>query len=101
MPLAGVVRFPNVMTVHASFPARTVPEFIAYANANPGKLNHVSSGRGTTQHLAGELFKMMTGVSFVHVPLPRRLASNSPICSAATCKFCSKPCRLYRAHQIR
>jgi tripartite-type tricarboxylate transporter receptor subunit TctC len=75
MPLAGVVRFPNVMTVHASFPARTVPEFIASANANPGKLNHGSSGRWTTQHLAGELFKMMTGVSFVHVPLPRRLAS--------------------------
>ena len=67
-PIAGLVRFPNVMTVLASFPARTVPEFIAYAKANPGKLNHASSGRGTTQHLAGELFKMMTGVDFVHVP---------------------------------
>ena len=67
-PVAGLVRFPNVMTVHASCPAKTVPEFIAYAQANPGKLNHGSSGRGTTQHLAGELFKMMTGVSFVHVP---------------------------------
>jgi len=66
-PVAGLVRFPNVMTVHASCPATTVPEFIAYAKANPGKLNHGSSGRGTTQHLAGELFKMMTGVSFVHV----------------------------------
>jgi len=66
-PVAGLVRFANVMTVHASCPATTVPEFIAYAKANPGKLNHGSSGRGTTQHLAGELFKMMTGVSFVHV----------------------------------
>jgi tripartite-type tricarboxylate transporter receptor subunit TctC len=67
-PVAGVFRFPNVMTVHATFPTRTVLQFIAYAKANPGKLNHGSSGRGTTQHLAGELFKMMTGVSFVHVP---------------------------------
>jgi tripartite-type tricarboxylate transporter receptor subunit TctC len=67
-PVAGVVRFPNVMAVSASFPARTVSEFIAYAKANPGKVNQGSSGTGTTQHLAGELFKMMTGVDFVHVP---------------------------------
>ena len=67
-PVAGVVRFPNVMTVGASFPAKTVPEFIAYAKANPGKINHGSSGNGTTQHLAGELFKTMTGVDFLHVP---------------------------------
>jgi tripartite-type tricarboxylate transporter receptor subunit TctC len=67
-PVAGVVRFPNVMTVSASFPAKTVPEFIAYAKANPDKINHGSSGNGTTQHLAGELFKMMTGVKFTHVP---------------------------------
>ena len=68
VPVGGLVRFPNVMTVSASFPAKTLPEFIAYAKANPGNLNHGSSGRGTTQHLAGELFKMMAGVSFVHVP---------------------------------
>jgi tripartite-type tricarboxylate transporter receptor subunit TctC len=67
-PIAGVVRFPNVMTVGASFPAKSVPEFIAYAKANPNKINHGSSGNGTTQHLAGELFKMKTGVSFAHVP---------------------------------
>lgn len=67
-PVAGVVRFPNVMTVGPSFPAETVPEFIAYAKANPGKINQGSSGNGTTQHLAGELFKMMTGVDFLHVP---------------------------------
>jgi len=67
-PVSGVVRFPNVMMVSASFPAKTVPEFIAYAKANPGKINHGSSGNGTTQHLAGELFKMMTGVNFIHVP---------------------------------
>jgi len=68
VPVAGVVRFPNVMTVGASFPAKTVPEFIAYAKANPAKISHGSSGNGTTQHLAGELFKMMTGVDFLHVP---------------------------------
>jgi len=67
-PVAGVVRFPNVMEVNPSFPAKTVPEFITYATANPGKINMGSSGNGTTQHLAGELFKMMTGVNFVHVP---------------------------------
>jgi tripartite-type tricarboxylate transporter receptor subunit TctC len=67
-PVAGVVRFPNVMTVGASFPAKTVAEFIAYAKANPGKINHGSSGNGTTQHLAGELFKTLTGVDFLHVP---------------------------------
>jgi tripartite-type tricarboxylate transporter receptor subunit TctC len=67
-PVAGLVQFPNVMTVGTSFPAKTVPEFIAYAKDNPGKLNQGSSGRGTTQHLAGELFKIMTGTDFAHVP---------------------------------
>jgi len=67
-PVAQLVEFPNVMTVGASFPAKTIPEFIAYAKANPGKLNQGSSGRGTTQHLAGELFKSLTGTEFIHVP---------------------------------
>ena len=67
-PVAGVSRFPNVMTVAASFPARTVPEFIEYAKAHPGKINHGSSGNGTTQHLAGELFRRAAGVDLVHVP---------------------------------
>jgi len=67
-PVASVVRFPNVLTVSATFPAKTVPEFIAYAKANPGKINHGSSGNGTTQHLAGELFKSMAGIDFVHIP---------------------------------
>jgi len=68
VPVSGVTRFANVMTVNASFPARNVPEFIAYAKEHPDKINHGSSGNGTTQHLAGELFKMMTGVNFIHVP---------------------------------
>ncbi len=67
-PVASAVQFPNVMTVSGSFPVKSVPEFIAYAKANPGKVNHGSSGTGTTQHLAGELFKSAAGVSFVHVP---------------------------------
>jgi len=67
-PVAGVTRFPNVITVGASFPAKTVPEFVAYAKANPGKINHRSSGIGTTQHLAGELFKITTATDFTHIP---------------------------------
>jgi tripartite-type tricarboxylate transporter receptor subunit TctC len=67
-PVASIVRTPFVMVVHPSFPAKTVPEFIAYAKANPGKINMASSGRGTVAHLTGELFKMMAGVNMVHVP---------------------------------
>ena len=67
-PVAGLIRFPNVMEVNPSVPVKTVPEFIAYAKANPGKLNMASSGNGSTIHMSGELFKMMTGVSMVHVP---------------------------------
>jgi tripartite-type tricarboxylate transporter receptor subunit TctC len=67
-PVAIIVRFPNVLVVNPSVPARTVPEFIAYASANPGKLNMSSPGNGSTPHVAGELFKMMTGVDMVHVP---------------------------------
>ena len=66
--VAGVVRFPNVMTVSSALPVHTVAEFIAYARAHPGHVNQGSSGNGTTQHLAGELFRSMTGVDFTHVP---------------------------------
>ena len=67
-PVAGIIRVPNVMVVNPSVPAKTVPEFIAYAKANPGKINMASAGNGTAAHVAGELFKMMTGVNMVHVP---------------------------------
>jgi tripartite-type tricarboxylate transporter receptor subunit TctC len=67
-PVAGLIRFPNVMEVNPSVPAKTVPEFIAYAKANPGKLNMASSGNGSTIPVSGELFKMMTGISMIHVP---------------------------------
>ena len=67
-PVAGIIRFPNVMVVNPLVPAKTVPEVIAYAKANPGRLNMASSGNGSTIHVSGELFKMMTGVNMVHVP---------------------------------
>jgi tripartite-type tricarboxylate transporter receptor subunit TctC len=67
-PVAGLVRVPNVMEVNPSVPVKTVPEFIAYAKTNPGKVNYASAGNGTTVHLAGELFRTMTGVNMVHVP---------------------------------
>jgi tripartite-type tricarboxylate transporter receptor subunit TctC len=67
-PVASISRTPNVMEVHPSIPAKTVLEFIAYAKANPGKLSMASAGNGSTAHVAGELFKMMTGVNMLHVP---------------------------------
>jgi tripartite-type tricarboxylate transporter receptor subunit TctC len=67
-PVAGIIAVPNVMVVHPSVPANTVPEFIAYAKANPGKVNMASAGTGGGTHLGGELFKTMAGVNLVHVP---------------------------------
>jgi tripartite-type tricarboxylate transporter receptor subunit TctC len=67
-PVAGIMRVPNVMEVHPSVPAKTVAEFIAYAKANPSKINWATSGNGTSVHLSGELFKMMTGVQLQHIP---------------------------------
>ena len=67
-PVASIARSFYVMEVHPSVPVKTVSEFIAYAKANPGKINMASAGSGTPQHVAGELFKIMTGVDMVHVP---------------------------------
>ena len=67
-PVASLIRFSNVMEVHPSVPAKTVPEFIAYAKANPGRINMASPGNGTSQHLSGALFKMMAGADMTHVP---------------------------------
>ena len=67
-PVAGIIRVPMVILVHPSVPAKTVPELIAYAKANPGKVNMASAGNGSAPHMAGELFKMMAGVNMVHVP---------------------------------
>ena len=67
-PIASIVRAPLVLTVNPSVPAETVPQFIAYANANKGKINMASGGIGSTPHVAGELFSIMVGVDLVHVP---------------------------------
>jgi tripartite-type tricarboxylate transporter receptor subunit TctC len=67
-PVAAIVQVPNVMVVHPSVPAKTVPEFIVYAKANPGKLIMASPGIGTSGHISGELFKMMAGINMLHVP---------------------------------
>jgi len=68
VPVGGFIRVPNVMEVNPSVPAKTVKEFIAYVKANPDKINIASSGTGTSIHLSGELFKMMTGLKMTHVP---------------------------------
>ena len=67
-PVAGIMRVPEVVMVNPSVPAQTLPEFIAYAKANPGKINMASGGNGTPSHMSGELFKMMAGVDLAHVP---------------------------------
>jgi tripartite-type tricarboxylate transporter receptor subunit TctC len=67
-PVAGIVGVSNVVEIHPSVPAKTLPEFIAYAKANPGKINMGSAGNGSSSHMAGELFKMLAGVNLVHVP---------------------------------
>jgi len=68
MPVVGILRIPNVMVVHPAFPAKTLPEFLRFAKANPGKINMASPGTGSGGHLSGELFKLMAGVNLVHVP---------------------------------
>jgi tripartite-type tricarboxylate transporter receptor subunit TctC len=68
VPVAGTIRVPNVMEVNPSVPVKTLPEFIAYAKANPGKVNFASGGTGSSSHLAGELFRVMAGVNMLHVP---------------------------------
>jgi tripartite-type tricarboxylate transporter receptor subunit TctC len=67
-PIAGIIRVPMVILLNPSVPAKTVPEFIGYAKANPGNINMASAGNGSAPHMAGELFKMMAGVNLVHIP---------------------------------
>jgi tripartite-type tricarboxylate transporter receptor subunit TctC len=67
-PVAGIIGVPMIILLHPSVPVKTVPEFIAYARKNPGKVNMASAGNGSAPHMAGELFKMMAGIDLVHVP---------------------------------
>src|SRR5882724_5810858 len=68
VPVGAIIRVVNVLEVHPSLPVNSVPELIAYAKANPGKLNYASAGTGSPAHVSAELFKMMTGINMVHVP---------------------------------
>jgi tripartite-type tricarboxylate transporter receptor subunit TctC len=68
VPVGSINREPSLVQINPSLPVQSIPELIAYAKANPGKINHASAGAGTAGHIAGEMFKMMTGVHFVHVP---------------------------------
>jgi tripartite-type tricarboxylate transporter receptor subunit TctC len=90
-PVAGILRVPAVMMVNPSVPASTVPEFIAYAKANPGKINMSSPGVGSINHVAGELFNMMAGVKLTHIPY--RSSQFPDLLKAARCKSPSTRCR--------
>ena len=90
---------PNVMVVNPSVPAKTVPEFIAYAKANPGKINMASAGNGTTPHVAGELFKMMTGVDMRPRALSRRGAGAHRSARRASAGLVRTPAAVDRVHQ--
>ena len=80
-PVAGIVRFPDVMVVNPSVPVATVPELIAYAKANPGKINFASTGIGSSPHVNGELFKMMAGVDMIYVPYRSAAAAMTDLLS--------------------
>ena len=89
-PVAGLIRGPLVMAVIPSFPAKTVPEFIAYAKANPGVINFGSGGVGFATHVAGELFKMLAGVNMVHVPYHGQGPAMTGLLGSQV-QFCSTP----------
>jgi tripartite-type tricarboxylate transporter receptor subunit TctC len=90
-PVASIDRLPLVMEVNPSVPAKAVPEFITYAGVNPGKVSFASAGIGTVSHVSGELFKMMTGVNMVHVPIGAR-RQRSPTFLAGRCRSTSARC---------
>ena len=98
-PIGGIVRAANVMVVNPSVPAKTVPEFIAYAKANSGKLTMASAGIGTPSHLAGELFKMMAGVDMVHVPYRSAGPALTDLARRAGAGRVPQHCRIDRVYQ--
>jgi tripartite-type tricarboxylate transporter receptor subunit TctC len=87
-PIASIYRGSGVLVVHPSFPVKSVPDLIAHSRANPGKINMASGGVGSAQHVYGELFKMMTGVTCCTCRIGAE-ARPSPICSPAKCTSCS------------
>ena len=101
VPVAGISSEPCVMEVNPSFPAKTVPEFIAYAKANPGKINMASAGNGSVPHVAGELFKTMTGVDMIHVPYRGARTCTHRSARRPGTSDVRSHCFLNRAHQGR
>ena len=100
-PVAAVLRVRNVMVVQPSFPAKTIPEFIAFARANPGKVNMASAGNGTSAHVTGELFKMMAGVDMVHVPYRGGAPAVTDLLGGQVQVYFGPVPEFYRAHQSR
>ena len=100
-PVASLSREPAVMVVHPSVPTKTVPEFITYAKANPGKINFGSGGNGAPSHVFGELFKMLTGVSMVHVPFRGAGPALTGLLGNQVQVYFSPPVRGDRTHQDR
>jgi len=98
-PVAPIVRFANVLDVNLSVPAKTLPEFIAYAKLNPGKINMASVGVGAPSHVSGELFKMMAGVNMVHVPYRGNNVMISML-SAASVPIVSQPADLFDSSAV-
>jgi tripartite-type tricarboxylate transporter receptor subunit TctC len=92
-PVASIGRIPLALETNPSVPAKTVPEFIAYAKANPGKLNVASTGNGTPLHVAAELFKMMAGVNLVHVAYRGEPVAVPDLISGQVHRSCSASCR--------
>jgi tripartite-type tricarboxylate transporter receptor subunit TctC len=88
VPVASINSDAFVLLVNPSFPAKTVAEFIAYAKANPGKINLASNGTGNLTHLSGELFRMMTGIEVVHVPYRGTPATHSALIAGPRCRRC-------------
>jgi tripartite-type tricarboxylate transporter receptor subunit TctC len=97
-PVAGIISTANAIIVNPSVPAKTVPDFIAYAKANPRKVNMASGGTGAPSHIAGELFKMMTGIDMLHVPY-RGAAPLLTDLMGGQCRCILAYYRIYRAHQ--
>jgi tripartite-type tricarboxylate transporter receptor subunit TctC len=100
-PVAPIIRLANVLDVNLSVPAKTVPEFTAYAKANPGKINMASVGTGSTPHVAGELFKIVAGVNMVHVPYRSAGAALTDLISGQVHVYFGTTAILDRTHQSR
>jgi hypothetical protein len=100
-PVAAIASQPHIVVINLAVPAKTIPEFIAYAKANPGKINMASGGNGTTSHLAGELFKSMTGINLVHVPYRGEAGALTELIGGPGANLLRVRHGVARTHQVR